>query len=56
MTVEAWLAAAQQDAERRGLGELIPLLQTLAASTMRLRRQADRQLESAGETSPGERA
>ena len=38
MTVEAWLAAAIADAERRGLPELKPLLETLARSTAALRR------------------
>ena len=37
MTVERWLAAAIADAERRGLPELKPLLQGLAASTTALR-------------------
>lgn len=35
--VEAWLAAAIEDAERRGLPELKPLLETLARSTAALR-------------------
>jgi hypothetical protein len=38
MTIESWLAAAIADAERRGLPELKPLLETLAASTVNLRR------------------
>ena len=38
MTVEAWLAAAIADAERRGLPELKPMLETLARSTEALRR------------------
>ena len=38
MTVEAWLAAAIADAEQRGLPELKPLLETLARSTVALRR------------------
>jgi hypothetical protein len=37
MTVEAWLMAAIADAERRGLAELAPLLETLAAATRALR-------------------
>ena len=37
MTVDRWLAAAEADAERRGLPELKPLLQGLAASTRALR-------------------
>lgn len=40
MNVESWLAAAIADAERRGLPELKPLLQTMARSTAALR-QAD---------------
>lgn len=37
MTVERWLAAAEGDAEKRGLPELKPLLQGLAQSTRALR-------------------
>ena len=37
MTVDRWLAAAIADAERRGLPELKPLLEGLAASTTALR-------------------
>jgi hypothetical protein len=37
MTVEAWLAAAVADAERRGLAPLKGLLETLARSTAALR-------------------
>ena len=37
MTVEQWLAAAIGDAERRGMPELRPLLEGLAASTTALR-------------------
>ena len=37
MTVERWLAAAEADADRRGLPELKPLLQGLAASMRALR-------------------
>ena len=37
MSVERWLAAAEADAERRGLTELKPLLQGLAASMRALR-------------------
>jgi len=37
MTVEAWLAAAVADAERRGLPALKPLLETLAKATASLR-------------------
>ena len=37
MSVDRWLAAAEADAERRGMPELKPLLQGLAASTRILR-------------------
>ena len=37
MTVERWLAAAEADADKRGLPELKPLLQGLAAMTRALR-------------------
>ncbi len=37
MTVDRWLAAAIADAEQRGMPELKPLLQGLAASTATLR-------------------
>lgn len=38
--IERWLAAAEADAERRGLPELKPLLQGLAAATRVLRAAA----------------
>ncbi len=44
MTIEAWLKAACDDAERRGLAELKPLLETLARSTAALR-EADRLID-----------
>ena len=37
MTVDRWLAAAQADADRRGLPDLKPLLAGLAASMRALR-------------------
>ena len=37
MTVARWLAAAEADVERRGMPELKPLLQGLAAATTALR-------------------
>jgi hypothetical protein len=37
MTPAAWLEAACADADRRGLGELKPLLEVLARSTAALR-------------------
>lgn len=49
ITVDSWLQAALADAERRGLPELKPLLETLARTTVSLR-EADellRTLESA---------
>ena len=40
MTLESWIAAAVEDAERRGLPGLKPLLEALARST-KLLREAD---------------
>ena len=37
MTLESWLQAAIADAERRGLPELKPLLETLARASTALR-------------------
>jgi hypothetical protein len=37
MTIESWLQAAIADAERRGLPELKPVLETLARATTALR-------------------
>ena len=37
MTIESWLQAAVADAERRGLPELKPILETLARATKALR-------------------
>ncbi len=37
MTIKAWLDAAVQDAERRGVPALKPLLETLARATSALR-------------------
>ena len=47
MTVTAWLENAIQDAERRGLPALRPLLEALAHSTSALRR-ADWNSDPAG--------
>jgi hypothetical protein len=57
MTVDAWLAAALADAERRGLPALKPLLETLAKSVAALRRadEINRARES-GERALSERA
>ena len=41
MTVEAWLRSAIEDAERRGLPQLKPLLETLARATAALRKLDD---------------
>jgi hypothetical protein len=37
MTIAEWLAIAKADAEKRGLPELIPMLEGLAQATERLR-------------------
>jgi hypothetical protein len=37
MTIKVWLDTAMQDAERRGLSALKPLLETLARATSSLR-------------------
>ena len=55
MTVHAWLAAAAADAERRGLPQLKPLLETLARSTEALRR-ADARISKAAAEPPREDA
>jgi hypothetical protein len=44
MTVEDWLKAACEDAERRGLPELKPLLESMARATAALR-EADRLID-----------
>jgi hypothetical protein len=41
MQTDAWLAAACADADRRGLSDLKPLLETLARSTAALRKADD---------------
>jgi hypothetical protein len=50
MDIDAWLRAACEDADRRGLSELKPLLETLARSTSALR-TADRKAREADITS-----
>jgi len=60
MQIESWLKAACDDAERRGLPELKPLLETLARSTAALR-AADRGVRAAtaaptGPRTPGNQA
>jgi hypothetical protein len=47
MTIDAWLKAACEDAERRGLPELKPLLETLARATAALR-EAERLIDRGG--------
>jgi hypothetical protein len=37
MTIDAWLQASLADAEKRGLPELKPILETLARATAALR-------------------
>jgi len=37
MTIDAWLQSAIADAEKRGMPELKPILETLARSTRALR-------------------
>lgn len=39
MTTAQWLAAARTDAERRGLPDLVPVLETLATAIAVLRAQ-----------------
>ena len=48
MTIKSWLDAATQDAERRGLAGLKPLLETLARATAALR-AADWNPDASGE-------
>jgi hypothetical protein len=50
MQIDDWLKAACADAERRGLAELKPLLETLARSTAALR-EMDRSIRT--NSSPG---
>jgi hypothetical protein len=49
MTIKTWLEAATQDADRRGLSGLRPLLEGLARSTAALR-AADWNLDARGES------
>ncbi|MBI2828233.1 MAG: hypothetical protein HYX77_03030 [Acidobacteria bacterium] len=48
MTITVWLENAVQDAERRGLSALRPLLETLARSTSALR-TGDWNFDASGE-------
>jgi hypothetical protein len=54
MTVDAWLAAALADADRRGLPALKPLLETLAKATTALRKADDANRARASATSSAE--
>ncbi|MBI4265144.1 MAG: hypothetical protein HY657_12280 [Acidobacteria bacterium] len=54
MTIKQWLDNATQDAERRGLPDLKPLLETLARATSALR-SADWNADATGETCDGPR-
>jgi hypothetical protein len=51
MTIEAWLRAACEDADRRGLPDLKPLLEALARSTANLRRADEEARTRAAERS-----
>ena len=55
MTIKTWLELATQDAERRGLPALRPLLEALARSTAALR-MADWNGDATGGTSTASRA
>ena len=55
MTVDAWLAAALADAERRGLAALAPLLTTLGKATAALRAAEERMKEEEGKKEEGGR-
>jgi hypothetical protein len=48
MTIKTWLDSAIQDAERRGLTSLRPILETLARATSALR-TADWNLDATGQ-------
>lgn len=52
--IDAWLAAAVADAERRGLPDLKPLLEALARSTEALRAADERHRLRAEPESPRE--
>jgi hypothetical protein len=52
MTIESWLQAAVADAEKRGLPELTPILETLARATKALR-AADFNDDASGKQSAG---
>jgi hypothetical protein len=54
MTIDAWLEAAIADADRRGLAELKPILETLAKSTAALRAADFNQSPVIGQQPPAE--
>jgi hypothetical protein len=56
MTIEEWLAAACADAERRGLADLKPLLESLAEATRALRGAEWERVPPAPEPPGGEAA
>jgi hypothetical protein len=56
ITVDSWLEAALADAERRGLPELKPLLESLARTTVSLREADERLRALEVEPRPGEGA
>ena len=51
MTIKSWLEMATQDADRRGLPELKPLLEALAKATSALR-SAEWNEDASGEVLP----
>jgi hypothetical protein len=51
VTIKTWLEIATQDAERRGLPALRPLLETLARATASLR-SADWNADATGQFDP----
>ena len=51
MTIDSWLQAAVADAEKRGLPELKPILETLARATKALR-SADLNDDASGKQPP----
>jgi hypothetical protein len=50
-TVDAWLEAARRDALARGLPEIVPILESLAAAT-RVLRAADFNADASGAHAP----
>lgn len=54
MNIADWLAAACADADKRGLSELKPLLESLARSTTSLRLADDEAARENDEKPPGD--